>query len=128
LYVASHRPFFRPDAQAGLAIPALGVPRHEPVDGGCRYRCDPAWHEWAEGALILWLFALADWIEDKSMARTTRAIESLMELAPDRVRLIIARETDTGAYRRCAHRQPKIRLQPGERVGLTPRSFPGIAR
>jgi len=83
--------------------------------------------EWAEGALILWLFALADWIEDKSMARTTRAIESLMQLAPDRVRLITPQgevmvspeEVGPGS---------RIRLQPGERVGLDAKVVSGTSQ
>ncbi len=74
--------------------------------------------EWAEGALILWLFALADWIEDKSMARTTRAIESLMQLAPDLVRCITEKDTEILVPPDDVPIGSRIRLQPGERVGL----------
>ncbi len=74
--------------------------------------------EWAEGSLILWLFALADWIEDKSMARTTRAIESLMELAPEHVRLLDATGQETLVSPEEVSPGSLVRVQPGERVGL----------
>jgi Zn2+/Cd2+-exporting ATPase len=83
--------------------------------------------EWSEGALILWLFALADWIEDKSMARTTRAIESLMELAPDRVR-VIEGATDRLVPTADVSVGQKIRLHPGDRVGLDARILSGTSQ
>lgn len=84
--------------------------------------------EWAEGSLIIWLFALADWIEDKSMARTTRAIESLMQLAPDRVRLINEDGAEVLTPPEEVPPGSKIRLQPGERVGLDSRVVSGSSQ
>lgn len=74
--------------------------------------------EWAEGAMIVWLFALADWIEDKSMARTSKAIESLMHLSPDRVRIIRDNDTEELVPPEEVPVGSRLRLRPGERVGL----------
>ncbi len=84
--------------------------------------------EWAEGSLIIWLFALADWIEDKSMARTTRAIESLMQLAPDRVRLITTNGQENLVSPEEVPPGSRLRLQPGERVGLDARVVSGSSQ
>ncbi len=74
--------------------------------------------EWAEGAMVLWLFAVADWLEAKSMARTSRAIESLMELAPDRVRLVAADGSESMVPTEVVPMGSVLRVQPGERIGL----------
>jgi Cd2+/Zn2+-exporting ATPase len=39
--------------------------------------------EWLEAAAVVWLFGIAEWLEHQSMARSRRAIRSLMTLAPD---------------------------------------------
>ncbi len=41
--------------------------------------------EWAEGAMVIFLFAVAELIEARSLDRARNAIRSLMELTPDRV-------------------------------------------
>src|SRR5262245_18651806 len=38
--------------------------------------------EWLEGATVVWLFGLAQWLEARSMHRARHAIRSLMTLAP----------------------------------------------
>ncbi|HEY3384462.1 MAG TPA: heavy metal translocating P-type ATPase [Vicinamibacterales bacterium] len=38
--------------------------------------------EWSEGAAVIFLFALAQWLETRSMDRARHAIRALMELAP----------------------------------------------
>jgi Cd2+/Zn2+-exporting ATPase len=39
--------------------------------------------EWLEAAAVVWLFGIAEWLEHQSMARSRRAIRSLMTLAPE---------------------------------------------
>jgi Cd2+/Zn2+-exporting ATPase len=39
--------------------------------------------EWLEGAAVVWLFGIAEWLEHQSQQRSRRAIRSLMTLAPD---------------------------------------------
>ena len=38
--------------------------------------------EWSEGSAVIFLFALAQWLETRSMERARHAIRALMELAP----------------------------------------------
>jgi Zn2+/Cd2+-exporting ATPase len=38
--------------------------------------------QWSEAATVIFLFALAQWLETRSMERTRRAIRELMDLAP----------------------------------------------
>jgi Cd2+/Zn2+-exporting ATPase len=44
--------------------------------------------EWLEAAMVVGLFALAEWLEGASMARARGAIGELMELSPDRARVV----------------------------------------
>ena len=39
--------------------------------------------EWLEAATVAWLFAVAQWLEVRSMDRARRAVRSLMTLSPD---------------------------------------------
>ena len=39
--------------------------------------------QWSEAATVMFLFALAQWLETRSMERTRRAIRELMDLAPE---------------------------------------------
>jgi Cd2+/Zn2+-exporting ATPase len=38
--------------------------------------------DWFEAATVVWLFDISQWLETRSLARATRAIQSLMKLAP----------------------------------------------
>ncbi len=38
--------------------------------------------QWKEGAVVVWLFALGNVLQDQSMEKTQRAVKSLMDLAP----------------------------------------------
>ncbi|MEW5683299.1 MAG: heavy metal translocating P-type ATPase [Pseudomonadota bacterium] len=49
--------------------------------------------EWAEGALLLFLFSLGHALEHYAMGRARRAIEALAELAPDRATVRRGEET-----------------------------------
>lgn len=74
--------------------------------------------QWAEAAMVLVLFTLAERIEARSIARAHGAIQSLMQLAPERARVL----DESGAYEeRAAEEVPVdsiVRVRPGERVPL----------
>ena len=73
--------------------------------------------EWTEGAMVIFLFALAQLIESYSLHRANRAIESLMDLSPDTVTLLdgINEETVSPEVVPVGSR---ILVRPGERIGL----------
>ncbi len=73
---------------------------------------------WPEAAMVMFLFALAEVIEAKSLDRARRAIRDLMDLAPDRATVrqadgswteVDAKEVTVGAV---------ARTRPGERIAL----------
>jgi Cd2+/Zn2+-exporting ATPase len=68
--------------------------------------------EHAEGAALLFLFSLSNALEARALRRTTRAIESLMELRPDEAMLL---STD-GSEQRIAVEL----LEPGQIVRVRP--------
>src|SRR5699024_8329272 len=41
--------------------------------------------EWPEAAMVMSLFALAEWIEARSLLRARNAVEQLLSIAPDHV-------------------------------------------
>jgi Cd2+/Zn2+-exporting ATPase len=43
--------------------------------------------EWAEAATVVFLFAIAQWLESRSMDRAREAIRALMDLTPDEARI-----------------------------------------
>ncbi len=73
--------------------------------------------EWAEAAMVAFLFSIAVMLEASALARTRRAIESLMELSPDKARVmrkgiqetVNADEVKPGEV---------IVIRPGERIPL----------
>lgn len=72
---------------------------------------------WPEAAMVTFLFALAEWIESKSLDRARYAIHSVLELAPETALILVddqwqSRPADTVAI------GSRVRLQPGERVPL----------
>jgi Cd2+/Zn2+-exporting ATPase len=73
--------------------------------------------EWEEAAVVVFLFALAQWLESQSVERARAAIRSLLDLAPAEARI-----TDGGVERllpldRVAPGQTML-VRPGERVAL----------
>ena len=73
---------------------------------------------WPEAAMVMFLFALAEVIEAKSLDRARRAIRDLMDLAPEKATVlqpdgswaeVDAKEVPVGAT---------IRVRPGERLAL----------
>ncbi|MDP2401048.1 MAG: HAD-IC family P-type ATPase, partial [Actinomycetota bacterium] len=49
--------------------------------------------EWAEGAAVVFLFAIGGMLESRSLARTRRSIRDLMDLTPERARVVRDGET-----------------------------------
>ena len=74
--------------------------------------------QWPEAAMVMALYALAEFIEHKSADRARNAIGGLMALAPDEAEV---RGAD-GAWQRVAARSVAVdavvRIRPGERVPL----------
>lgn len=72
---------------------------------------------WPEAAMVMVLFAIAEFIEAKSLDRARRAVEGLMQLAPETV---LVREGDAWHKRLARDVAPgtTVRAQPGERIGL----------
>jgi len=81
--------------------------------------------ELAEGATLLFLFSLSNSLESRALARTTRAIESLMELRPDEASELLG----DGSERRVPVEQleagQSVRVRPGERVPVDGRIVAG---
>ena len=73
--------------------------------------------EWAEAAMVAFLFSVAVMLEAAALARTRRAIESLMELSPDVARV---RRQETTSTVNAEEVKPGeiIVVRPGERIPL----------
>ena len=72
---------------------------------------------WPEAAMVTFLFALAEWIESKSLDRARYAIHSVLELAPETA-LILADGQWQNSQAETVAIGTRVRLQPGERVPL----------
>nr|WP_258189669.1 heavy metal translocating P-type ATPase [Stutzerimonas nitrititolerans] len=74
--------------------------------------------EWPEAAMVMFLFAVAELIEARSLDRARNAIRGLMDLAPERVTV----QQDDGRWLEVAVAHVAIgslvRVRPGERIGL----------
>ena len=72
---------------------------------------------WPEAAMVTFLFALAEWIESKSLDRARYAIHSVLELAPETA-LILADGQWQSSQAETVAIGTRVRLQPGARVPL----------
>lgn len=72
---------------------------------------------WPEAAMVTFLFALAEWIESKSLDRARYAIHSVLALAPETALTLIDGQWQTRQAETVAIGS-RVRLQPGERVPL----------
>ncbi len=73
--------------------------------------------EWAEAAMVAFLFSVAIILEALAMAKTRRAIESLMELSPDTA--IVKRDGEQVELHAAEVRPGEIVIvKPGERIPL----------
>jgi Cd2+/Zn2+-exporting ATPase len=73
--------------------------------------------KWSEAATVMFLFALAQWLETRSMERTRRAIRELMNLAPEEA---VVRREGTERQVRVADLQVGeiVLVRPGGRIPL----------
>lgn len=74
--------------------------------------------QWPEAAMVMFLFALAEVIEGRSLDRARRAIHGLMELAPETATV---RQVDGSWVAMSARDVPLeavVRVRPGERIAL----------
>ncbi|PLC52184.1 heavy metal translocating P-type ATPase [Pollutimonas nitritireducens] len=80
---------------------------------------------WAEGAMVMVLFSIAELLEARSLDRARHAITRLMEVAPETVSMqsadggwltVVAASVEPGAM---------LRARPGERIGLDGRIVGG---
>lgn len=72
---------------------------------------------WPEAAMVTFLFALAEWIEVKSLDRARYAIHSVLELAPETALVFVDEQWLSRPTEQIAV-GTRVRLQPGERVPL----------
>ncbi len=72
---------------------------------------------WPEAAMVTFLFALAEWIEVKSLDRARYAIHSVLELAPETALILVNQQWQSHPADQVTI-GTRVRLQPGERVPL----------
>lgn len=72
--------------------------------------------EYAEGATLLFLFSLSNALESRALRRTTRAIESLMELRPDEAMLLGADGSERRVGADSLEPGDLVRVRPGGRI------------
>ena len=77
--------------------------------------------EWGEGATVVFLFAVAEWLEDRAMDRARSAIAAVMKLAPDTATLADGREVAASTVAVGA----RLLVRPGARVPLDGRVVHG---
>ncbi|MBR9879473.1 MAG: cation-translocating P-type ATPase [Gammaproteobacteria bacterium] len=77
---------------------------------------------WAEAAMVIVLFTLAEHLEARSLARARQAISGLLDLAPPRARVLDKGESGTGEWREIDADDVAIgdlvRVHAGERLAL----------
>jgi Cd2+/Zn2+-exporting ATPase len=72
--------------------------------------------EYAEGATLLFLFSLSNALESRALRRTTREIESLMELRPDEAMLLAADGSERRVGADTLDPGDLVRVRPGGRI------------
>ncbi|HND30463.1 MAG TPA: cation-transporting P-type ATPase, partial [Myxococcota bacterium] len=77
--------------------------------------------EWSEGGAVVFLFAVAEWLEDRAMDRARAAIAAVMKLAPDTATLADGREVPAKAVRVGT----RLLIRPGTRIPLDGRVLSG---
>ncbi len=72
--------------------------------------------QWPEAAVVIWLFALAEKIEQLSLDRARNAIRGLMTLAPDKANLLESDGTCREVDAKSVQAGRVVRVNPGERI------------
>ena len=80
--------------------------------------------EWGEGATVFFLFAVAQLLESRAMDRARRAVEALMELAPETATVLRHGEQETVPVEAVSPGNVVL-VRPGERVPLDGRVLRG---
>lgn len=73
--------------------------------------------EWTEGAMVIFLFAVAELIEERSMDRARGAIRDLLAVAPERASVLRGLSWEEAAVNSVEVGEI-VRIKPGERVPL----------
>ena len=74
--------------------------------------------QWAEGAMVMVLFTVAELIEAKSLDRARNAIKSLIQLAPERATVLQADGSWRDVAASSVSLDARVRVKPGERIAL----------
>ena len=74
--------------------------------------------QWPEAAMVMFLFAVAELIEAKSLDRARNAIRSLMDLTPERATVQQADGSWLDVEIKSVAVGALVRVRPGERIGL----------
>jgi Zn2+/Cd2+-exporting ATPase len=74
--------------------------------------------QWAEGAMVMVLFTVAELIEARSLDRARHAIKSLIQLAPERATVLQSDGSWRDVAARSVQLDARVRVKPGERIAL----------
>lgn len=74
--------------------------------------------QWAEAAMVMVLFTVAELIEAKSLDRARNAIKGLIQLAPERASVLQDDGTWQDVEAKSVAIQARVRVKPGERIAL----------
>ena len=74
--------------------------------------------QWAEGAMVMVLFTVAELIEAKSLDRARNAIKSLIQLAPERATVLQSDGRWSDVAAKSVALDARVRVKPGERIAL----------
>lgn len=74
--------------------------------------------QWPEGAMVMFLFALAEVIEAKSLDRARNAIRGLLSLAPEKATVRQADDSWVEVEAASVPLDARVRVRPGERIAL----------
>lgn len=79
--------------------------------------------EWSEGATVVLLFAIAEWLESRAMERARSAIAAVMKLAPDQATLASGTEVPSVSVAVGT----RLLVRPGARLPLDGRVVAGMS-